>query len=164
MSSSSWDETSQLKAEEIVLRSTLAQRPSRPPPLPASPPPPTTILIPIKASQSSSDEQDEGHPSTSSSSETDDEIEKIEPLKFERKSSSPYMEIKKDYFQSMPWHVMQKIFSRLEIHERAKAAEVCRRWYNILTDGKCPLENVVVLNVFQKSVWKNHVSKNAGST
>uniref|UniRef100_A0A914YTX1 F-box domain-containing protein n=1 Tax=Panagrolaimus superbus TaxID=310955 RepID=A0A914YTX1_9BILA len=180
-----WEGADELKAEEIVLRSTLAQRPSRlPPPLPSSPPPPVVTLlkpknsIPQKSSSSSASistsedsSSDEGRPSTSSeenesTSEDSDICESLKLLKFQR--SSPDRESnapeKLCQINQMPYHVLRRIFSRLEIHERARAATVCRKWYNLLTDGKSPLENVVVLNIFQKSIWEASVNKNAGST
>uniref|UniRef100_A0AC34F4Z5 F-box domain-containing protein n=1 Tax=Panagrolaimus sp. ES5 TaxID=591445 RepID=A0AC34F4Z5_9BILA len=178
-----WEGADELKAEEIVLRSTLAQRPSRlPPPLPSSPPPPVVTLLKPKntlpqktsatsISTSEDSSSDEGRPSTSSenecTSDDSDICESLKLLKFQR--TSPERENiavpeKQCQINQMPYHVLRRIFSRLEIHERARASTVCRKWYNLLTDGKSPLENVVVLNIFQKSIWEASVNKNAGST
>uniref|UniRef100_A0A914PHJ2 F-box domain-containing protein n=1 Tax=Panagrolaimus davidi TaxID=227884 RepID=A0A914PHJ2_9BILA len=175
-----WEGADELKAEEIVLRSTLAQRPSRilPPPLPSSPPPPVvTLLKPKNAllSQSSASalddfSSDEGRPSTSTSENesTDDSdvCDSIKLLKFQRASPErdDILEKQQCHLNQMPYHILRRIFSRLEIHERARAATVCRKWYNILTDGKSPLENVVVFNIFQQAIWEASVNKNAGST
>lgn len=177
---STWEsnETKQLKAEEVVLRSTLAQRPQRPPPLPSSPPPPVIALpkpknvVHATASTSFSEDSDEGHPSTSSNTCSENEIDDFEAinsslklLKFERKSSSPSQEdAAEGLVQQMPYHVLKQIFSRLEIHDRAHVASVCRRWYNVLTDGRCPLGNVIVFNIFQKKIWEDTVNRNAGPT
>lgn len=157
MESYTWDDTTQLKTEEIVLRATLAQRPSRAPALPTSPPPSRTII--------SREDPDEGHPSTSNSENESDSNSSDQSITFFRKSSSPsrICHNKRDHFAELPWHIMKNIFSRLDILERANASEVCRRWHHILTGGLCPLENVVVLNIFQKKVWQNSVSKNTGS-
>uniref|UniRef100_A0A914V2R1 F-box domain-containing protein n=1 Tax=Plectus sambesii TaxID=2011161 RepID=A0A914V2R1_9BILA len=63
----------------------------------------------------------------------------------------------------MPFEVLAEIFARLELKERCAASEVCRRWYAILTDGSAPLDDVVVINLFERGIWKGHVSDNAGS-
>ena len=40
---------------------------------------------------------------------------------------------------------------------------MCKRWHSLLTDGRFPLEDVVVLNVFEHSVWENTLSSNVGA-
>uniref|UniRef100_A0A914C0H5 F-box domain-containing protein n=1 Tax=Acrobeloides nanus TaxID=290746 RepID=A0A914C0H5_9BILA len=147
-----------LKTEETVLRATLAQRP----PLPSSPPP-TVYTLPVKRSSStrlSENSDDLCTPSTSNGNEGN------QTVKFERKSSSPCINSssqEKNPFDDLPWHLLSQIFCTLELKERVIASQVCRRWYSLLTDGRCPLEDVVVLNIFERHVWKSTVSKNAGS-
>jgi len=66
-------------------------------------------------------------------------------------------------FDSIPWHVLRKIFNSLELRERCTASRVCREWNSTLTDGKSPMEDVAVLNIFEKTVWEGSLGNNTGS-
>uniref|UniRef100_A0A1I7X674 F-box domain-containing protein n=1 Tax=Heterorhabditis bacteriophora TaxID=37862 RepID=A0A1I7X674_HETBA len=66
-------------------------------------------------------------------------------------------------FDRIPNEILHKIFDCLELEERIVAEQVCSRWHSVLSGGGCPLEDVVVFNIFEKPVWDNTVSKNASS-
>ncbi|KAI1716318.1 F-box domain protein [Ditylenchus destructor] len=56
-----------------------------------------------------------------------------------------------NFFDHLPWHIMYKIFTTLEIKQRIHASMVCKRWYSLLTDGRFPLDDVAVLNIFERA-------------
>ncbi|KAH7728272.1 hypothetical protein AAVH_04516 [Aphelenchoides avenae] len=84
----------------------------------------------------------------------------------ERKSPSPARDESlagRNPFEELAMEVMQIIFSTFDLKERVKASMVCKKWCQMLTDGRWPLEDVVVMNIFERQVWLSTVSQNAGS-
>lgn len=58
---------------------------------------------------------------------------------------------------------MYQIFSTFDLRDRLNVARVCRRWNRLLTDGRFPLGEVSVLNLFEKRVWDQKLASNITS-
>lgn len=55
---------------------------------------------------------------------------------------------------------MYQIFNTFEMRDRLFAAGVCKRWHRLLTDGRYPLKDVSVFNIFEKTIWDQKLSQN----
>uniref|UniRef100_A0A0N5B672 F-box domain-containing protein n=1 Tax=Strongyloides papillosus TaxID=174720 RepID=A0A0N5B672_STREA len=150
-----------LKREEVILRSNLAL--TRPP-LPCSPPPSYTPSIQkLRFIQDKEFTNNIYSNISLLSSSNNNEMKKSISLDLSFiASSSTVQSTGKNHFNDIPNEVLQIIFNQLELKERCKVSMVCKRFYYFLTSGYFPLQNVVVLNIFEKDIWEKTVSKNAG--
>uniref|UniRef100_A0A0N4ZS89 F-box domain-containing protein n=1 Tax=Parastrongyloides trichosuri TaxID=131310 RepID=A0A0N4ZS89_PARTI len=150
-----------LKREEVVLRSNLAL--TRPP-LPCSPPPSYTPSVQKLRFIQDKEFTDNIYANISLLNSTNNnEMKKSISLDLSFVPTTPMIEkTGKNHFNDIPNEVLQIIFNQLELKERCKVSMVCRRFYIFLTSGYYPLQNVVVLNIFEKDIWEKTVSKNAG--
>ncbi|KAK6759606.1 hypothetical protein RB195_021284 [Necator americanus] len=68
------------------------------------------------------------------------------------------------HFEFLPTELLCRIFNYLELKERGIAERVCSRWHSVLTSRDCPLADVVVVNLFEPSVWVDTIAKNRYTT
>ncbi|CAD5230087.1 unnamed protein product [Bursaphelenchus okinawaensis] len=151
-----------LEDEEMSLRAAIAQRGPRAglkgPRPPTSPPPEIDPTVPSSSDFMSRSLRNESGSSLGSSDDG---------LKYERHSISPKLaDISlngKNPFMTVPWHVMYSIFQNLELRDRIRASMVCKRWNHLLTDGRFPLEDLSVINLFEYEILNEKMEKNIQS-
>lgn len=57
-----------------------------------------------------------------------------------------------------PDDILINIFKHLDLTTRFQAALACRRWHTLLTDSRCRMENVAVLNLFESRIWEQNIN------
>ncbi|CAD5234101.1 unnamed protein product [Bursaphelenchus xylophilus] len=152
----------QYEDEEMSLRAAIAQRGPRQgakgPRPPTSPPPEIDPNVPSGSGFMTRSVRTDSGSSLGSSDSS---------LKYDRHSISPTVIDTslngQNPFNNVPWHVMYSIFQNLELRDRIRASMVCKRWNSLLTDGRFPLDDLSVMNIFEYEILNEKMEKNIQS-
>lgn len=64
----------------------------------------------------------------------------------------------------LPDEILSLVFKYLDFRTRLISSLVCKKWQKILTNqGSAKMDDIAVLNIFQKSVWDENIALTAKS-